>query len=488
MAAQPAGRDGGDRASYPHKWMILIAIGLSLLMGTVNGSIVNVAMPTLLTYFDTTFGTIQWVSLAYFVTLTVLMLGIGRLADIVGKKRIFLTGQIIFLLASALCGLAQTVQMLILFRSLQAIGSAMMLALGVAIVTETWPEEERGKAIGTSGGLISLGVVAGPVLGGLILESLNWRWIFLVNFPLGLLTIALVLRYVPSLTPSGPRESFDFLGASILGVALVALSLALTVGQSLGYGEPRILILFFIAAVATPLFLFVQQRTRFPMLDLGLFRNASFSLNLFTGMMTFVSIAGVVLLLPFYLELVLGLSQLQVGLLMATVPVLLSIAAPLAGTLSDRLGTRPVTITGLVVLLSGYLLASTFNETTTPLLYILLLSPVAVGMGIFQSPNNSAIMGAAPPDRLGIASGTLSLTRTLGQTIGISVLGTVFAARLQVYAGAGVGVNEALPAHLVLAIRDELWLAGALTALALMVALMAWRSERVAARQPAVST
>ena len=382
--------------SYSNKWMILGAVSLALFMGTMDGTIVNVALPTLVETFGTNFPTIQWVVLSFLLGVSVLMLSVGRLADMIGKKRIFMVGLAVFVVGSALCGLSPTVYALIGARLVQSVGAAMLLALGVAIVTETWPPEERGKALGFSGGVISLGVVVGPTAGGLIISALSWHWIFFVNIPLGVLALFLVWRYVPPLLPKPNRERFDLLGAFVFGAGLLAFLLALTVGQELGFTSRWILLLFAVAVVSLVAFLLIERRVRFPMIDLSLFRNIRFSLNLTTGALTFVGIAAVVFLLPFYLQLVLGLPVLQVGILIAIVPVVLAILGPLAGSLSDRFGTRPVSVVGLTLLVIGYLTASTMNADTTPAGYVLRMLPIGLGMGTFQSPNNSAIMGAAP--------------------------------------------------------------------------------------------
>ena len=184
-------------SGHPRKWLVLLAVGLCLFLGSVDGSIVNVALPTLMKDFGADFATIQWVVLSYLLGLTILMVGMGRLADIIGKKRVFTTGTVLFLAASALCGLALSVYWLIAFRALQSVGAAMMLGLGVAILTETWPSHERGKAIGFSAGFISLGIVLGPTIGGFMLEYLSWHWIFYVNLPMGALSLLLSILYLP---------------------------------------------------------------------------------------------------------------------------------------------------------------------------------------------------------------------------------------------------------------------------------------------------
>lgn len=467
-----------DQDGYPRKWWILVAIGLTLFMGTIDGTIVNVALPTLTRELRTDFPTVQWVVLSFLLGITIFMLSMGRLGDLIGKKRVFSAGLILFVIGSILCGLAASIYWLIAFRFVQAIGAAMTLALGVAIVVETWPARERGKAIGLSGGIISLGIVAGPALGGLILQSLSWRWIFFVNLPIGLVAWLLVLLFVPPLEPEGKRGRFDFPGALLIGLSLLAFSLALTAGQRIGFTAGPILALFALFALGLAGFVWVERRSDHPMIDLRLLQNPGFSLNLFTGFLSFVAIAGITLLLPFYLELVLKLAQRDVGLLMAVAPLVLGVLGPLSGSLSDRVGSRPVSVTGLLLLLAGYLALTRLSVQSRPLDFVLLLLPVAMGMGTFQSPNNTAIMNAAPRQRLGVASGMLSMTRTLGQISGVAVLGAFFAARLHVHSGAAVDVTAAAPAHLVAAMTDQFLLAAALIGVALAIALWRWRSER----------
>jgi EmrB/QacA subfamily drug resistance transporter len=455
-------------------------------MGAVDGTIVNVALPTLAAEFNASFATVQWVVLAFLLGLSVLLLSVGRLADMAGKKRIFAAGLVVFVSGSVLCGVAPSIYALILARLVQAIGASMTIALGVAIVTETWPPQQRGQAIGFSAGVISLGIVIGPALGGLIISVLNWRWIFFVNVPLGVIALILIWRYIPPLRPKATHERFDFLGAGVWGLGLLALLLALTAGQGLGFTDPRIIALFALAAVALAAFVAVERRVDYPMVDLGLFRNVQFSLNLVTGLLTFVAISAVTFLLPFYLQLVLDLPVARVGLLIAIVPMVLAVLGPLSGSLSDRFGTRPVSVFGLILLLTGYLTASTLNESTTPLGYVLRMLPIGLGMGVFQSPNNSAVMGAAPRNRLGIASGLLSMTRTLGQTTGIAFLGAFFASRLVHYAGRPIDISDAPAQVMVSALHDQFLVVAGLIGVGLLLALFAWRRERrMAAPLPA---
>lgn len=456
------------------------AVAIGIFMATLDSSIVNVALPTLVKSLNSDFPTIQWVILAYLLTLAALLLGIGRLADMHGKKPLYAAGFVVFTIGSALCGLSPSAGWLIASRVVQGIGASMILALGLAIVTEAFPPEERGKALGLGGSTVSVGIVVGPTLGGLLIETFSWHWIFFVNLPVGILGTALALRYVPDVQP-GEDQRFDFTGAITLFVSLLALSLALTLGQNMGFDAQPILFLFALFALFLCLFVVQERRHEQPMIDLRLFRNALFSINLVTGLMVFVALAGTLILVPFYLELVLGLSTDRVGLLMATVPVGLGIVAPLSGALSDRVGTRPITVVGLLILAGSYYAMSTLTAQTSILGFILRFLPLGVGMATFQSPNNSAVMGSVPRRRLGVASGLLAITRTLGQTTGIALVGALWAARVFVYAGGPVagGATEANALAQVQGLHDTFLGLTAFILLALCLGLWGlWRERR----------
>ena len=276
-----------------------------------------------------------------------------------------------------------------------------------------------------------------------------------MNVPIGIAGTILAIRYIPR-PQSRESQQFDYGGAGTLFVSLLGLLLALTVGQERGFGDTAVLILFAIFVLFLALFVVFENRTAQPMIDLRLFRSKLFSINLITGFATFVAIAGTVLLMPFYLENLRGFSTSQVGLLMAIVPLLLGVVSPLSGILSDQFGTRPITIAGLIMLVLGYWAMSTLNEQSTGLDFVLRMLPVGVGMGMFQSPNNSAVMGAVPRQRLGIASGLLAISRTLGQTTGIALLGALWASRTMAYEGSVMagGATEAAAVSQISALHD----------------------------------
>jgi EmrB/QacA subfamily drug resistance transporter len=460
---------------HSNLWGILAAVSLVLFLGSIDGSVVNVALPTLTEKLAVDFALVRWVVLAYVLSLTVLMVGAGRLADMLGKRLVFATGLTLFLLGSVLCGLAPGIYWLIGFRAFQAMGAAMMLAVGVPIITETWPPARRGLAIGIASGFLSIGIVVGPILGATLLNWLSWRWIFFVNLPFGLAAAWLIWRYVPPLRPAESHGGFDWMGAVALGVALLSLSVGLTLGETGSFLASAPLSLFLVSLLAALLFILIEARVRHPMVDLSLFRSSEFSLNLFSSWIVFTTLAGVVLMLPFYLQFALRLDVMGMGLLMAVVPIAIGAIQPIAGAVSDRIGARPLIVLGLAMLVVGYLAMSTLRADGTPWGFIVRLLPVAVGVAAFYSPNNSAIMGAAPRTRLGVAGGIVSMVRTLGQVIGVALLGAFFNGRLQQHGGRGSDLASAPPDAIVLALRDQFWMVAVIMAMGLGVTLWVWR-------------
>lgn len=473
---QPAEEQPVD---YSRKWYVLAAVSMGIFLSTIDGSIVNVALPTLVSDLRAEFGTVQWVVLAYLLALATLLLTIGRLGDMIGKKPIYVTGFAVFTVGSVLCGLAPGIYWLIGFRVVQAIGGAMILALGMAIVTESFPPSERGRALGLTGTMVSVGVVVGPTLGGLIIGALSWHWIFFVNLPVGIVGTLMAMRFVPALRPKGSQR-FDPVGALMLFAGLLALLAALTIGGDRGLGGTPVLLLLSAAAVLLTAFFLVERRVSQPIVELALFRNRLFSINLVSGLTTFVCMSGTIFLTPFLLQGVLGYSAQHVGLLMATVPAAMAFVAPISGALSDRLGPRPITVVGLACMALGFVTMTSINLEMGTMGYILRFLPVGLGMGIFQSPNNSAIMGSVPRARLGVASGLLTMTRTLGQTTGIAVMGAIWSSRVFSHNGALLpeGATSAPAAAQVAGLQDTFVIMIGLLALGLGLSIWGLVQER----------
>jgi len=449
-----------------------------MLLGMIDGGIVNVALPTLVRTLHSSFAVVEWAVLAFLLGISSLTLTMGRLGDVIGKKRVFVTGLVVFTISSGLCGSAAGIYSLIVFRFVQSVGAAMMTALGVAIITETWPAEKRATALGIAGGILSLGGIAGPAIGGWVLHYSSWRWIFFVNVPIGLASLVLALFCVPPLLPEHCDQKFDFLGSVLASTSMFTFVLALTLLQHFGLNSPVVMGLLACSLVTLAAFLWVETQVQYPMLELTLFRDASFSTSVLTGYLSFVSLAGVVLLFPFYLQTVGHLDERQVGMVLGVSPGLMAIWGPLAGIAADRFGARLLSVFGLAVMAVGYLMMSRLGESSSPLAFICFQIPLGMGIATFSSGNNAALMTAVPRHRLGIANGVLAMSRTAGNFTGVALLGTFFYCRLQAHTGRPVEVISASPVPLVRALHDQFHLAAAIMILGTGVAL--WQHLRSA--------
>lgn len=462
---------------YSRKWLVMLAIGLASFLETIDTSAITLALPTMVNVFQVDFALVQWVVLAFVLTQATLMLVMGRLGDTFGKKPIFLTGVIVAVIGATLCGFAPNIYWLIGLRVIQAAGVAMAAALMFGIVAEAFPPEERGKAMGTIGAIVSIGVVIGPIVGGILLDFLSWRWLLFLNIPFGLIALPIGLRNIPH-RRQGSGGRFDYLGSFVFFFSLAAFLLATTFGQRTSFTDWPILLLLGAALLFLLLFLWIETKVPAPVVDLQLFRNRRFSLNLLLRYLSFIIFVSVSLLLPFYLQNMLGYEPRMVGILLTVIPIGFGGIAPIAGTLSDRFGVRPVAMLGLGFLLVGSIAVSTLNAETTIWGYVLRVLPFGLGMGIFQSPNNSAIMGSVPPARLGMASSLLSVIRTLGRSSGVALLGALWAQRVMFHSGesyAGDATTAPIAAQ-VWGLQEAFW-AVAAVALAAMI-LIIWDQWR----------
>ncbi len=458
----------------------MTGVGLGVLMGTLDISIVNISLPTLERELNTHFATIQWVVVAYILVLTSLMLGAARIGDIIGPKKVYLAGLTVFTLGSLLCGAASGVEWLIGFRAFQGFGAAMTQAVGVAIVTAVFPPQERGKALGIIGGIVAFGLAAGPAIGGLIIGLAGWRWVFLVNIPVGFIAGYVIWRHVPALRTGQAGQRFDIAGALLLLVTLVCYALAMTMGQHQGFAAPVVFGLLAAAILCLSLFVFLETRVHQPMIDLTIFRDSLFSMNLLMCFLVFIMNGGV-LILPFFLELVMGFSTEKAGLFMMVGPVSMGLVSTWAGTLSDRHGPRLISLLGLLVLIGGCLAVGTLHAGVSGLGYIMRIAPIGIGMGIFQAPNNSAVMGRAPKNRLGVASGLLNLSRTMGNSTGFPLMGALFAAQVAALSGLPSGTRLAdLPQEAIAGAVAGTYRIAAL--FGLVVVILAWSALKLGRR------
>jgi EmrB/QacA subfamily drug resistance transporter len=408
------------------KWWVLVAIGISTFMSALDTSVVNIVLPVVNKDFGTSVATIEWVVIIYLLLVSGLLLSFGRLGDLHGHRRIFLSGFLIFIGSSMACGLATSAGWLIAFRGVQAVGAAMLAANSPAILTKSFPGSQRGQALGLQATMTYLGLTVGPSLGGWLTAQFSWRAVFFINVPVGILALAAGFLFVPNDSGHSGTEPFDLRGAALFMAGLTTLLLALNQGESWGWTSPLILGLLLFAIVLLAIFLSVELRGPAPMLDLSLFRRGLFSSATASAVLNYICVFSILFLMPFYLLQGRSLSPAHAGLLLSSQPLIMAILAPVSGTLSDRIGTRIPGAMGMFFLSVGLLLLARLQEASALSQVILGLAVAGLGIGVFISPNNSALMGAAPLNRQGIAAGILATARSVGMVLGLGLAGAIF--------------------------------------------------------------
>ena len=455
-------------SKYPHpyfsshpkwRWFILSTVLVGATMSALDVSIVNVALPTLQGDFKVNLAVIEWVAMAYMLTLTIFLPLFGRLADIFGRTKMYNTGFIVFTVGSALCGLATTAGFLIGARILQAVGAGLLQANSVALITQAFPANERGRAIGIQGAVQAIAMSVGPFVGGMLISAVSWRAIFYVNVPIGIIGTFAALYCLPAGESSGKREKVDYLGTAFFASGLAFLVLAVNEGEGIGWTSPIILTYFALSAVLIAAFLITEMRVEHPMIDLSLFKRYAFSAGNFTGMLSYYVLFAVLFLMPFYLEKIAGYSPAITGSILTPIPLAMAIVAPFAGHISDKYGSRLMTTWGMGVCAFATFLLIFTGQSPNIFILIAELIILGVGMGLFTPPNNSAIMGSAPKERLGVAGGILNMMRALGLIFGVDISGVIFTSIEHHYIvkhGYKVTVFKDLP----VALRKEAFLHG----------------------------
>lgn len=411
------------------EWAILLTVLPMTFMTTLDSSIVNVALPTMAKELNTSMAGIEWVVTSYLIVICATILLFGKLGDILGKTRIFKFGIGVFTIGSLLCGLSNTLFMLILSRIVQAIGAGAAMATNQGIITETFPPNERGRALGMTGTAVALGTMVGPTLGGLIVSIAPWEYIFLINIPIGILVYIGVIKILP-FKKKASDFTIDVKGSILFMISITLLFTSINFGQSLGYTNMFIVISFIISLILFAIFIRVEKNSDNPMLDIKIFKNRLFSLSIFCGFTSFISIGAVNIILPFYYQDVLSLSPSSAGLMMTVSPIILAVVAPLSGYLSDKMGSEKISALGLSILSIGIISLVLFNVNTPLIVVGILVGLLSLGSGIFQSPNNSLIMSTVEKNELGIAGSINGLVRNLGTTTGIALSTSILYSRM----------------------------------------------------------
>jgi EmrB/QacA subfamily drug resistance transporter len=412
------------------KWWVLLSVGISSFMAALDASVVNVILPAVQKRFQCHEADVQWTITLYPLAISVLLLTFGRLGDLWGSRKIYVSGFWLFVIGSALCGLSPTIATLVAFRCFQAIGAAMVFASAPALLTLHFPATQRGQAMGMQATMTYLGLALGPSLGGWLAEAFGWQAVFYVNVPVGAVALAAGILFIPKTPTQSHDERFDFFGAGLFMAGLGVMLVGLNRGHDWGWTSWQVGAASAASAALLVAFLVVEMRTLHPMLDLSLFRNRVFSASVVAAVSNYVCMASIAYLMPYYLIEGRGLDMRHAGAMLMVQPLAMALAAPVSGTISDRIRSSLPSVIGMMILAVGTLLLSRLGPDT-PFVYVAAAFCVTgLGTGVFISPNNSALMGAAPANRQGIAAGMMATSRNVGAVFGIGLSGAFFTTAL----------------------------------------------------------
>ncbi|HBE80070.1 MAG TPA: MFS transporter, partial [Firmicutes bacterium] len=400
----------------------LLAVAIGTFMGALDSSVVNLVLPNIGSYFHTTLSLVEWTIIAYLLVISSLLLAYGRLGDMYGHKQIYLLGFIIFTIGSLVCGLAKTIALLIIFRAFQAVGAGMLMAMGPAIVTDTVAPRDRGRALSVTAVAVACALTIGPVIGGFLTTAFGWQSIFFINIPIGIGGFLLAQRTIPR-NDERTVQPFDPIGAVIIFAALISILLPLSLVEELGWTNFWILLFIGIGLGLMVGFGFWERHIDYPLFDIRLFRNKLFAMSNISALLNYMAQNTIILLIPFYLQRLRGLPPNQAGLLYLPMPLATMMVAPISGTLSDRMDSRYISSAGMAIMAVGMGMLSYLKANSSDVFMMAGLIVVGFGIGLFQTPNNSAIMGAVPRDKTGVASGMLATMRNIGIVLGVAVSG-----------------------------------------------------------------
>lgn len=406
---------GADRS----RWTILFVVVMATFMATLDSSIVNVALPVMSDTMNVTSESIAWVVSAYLIAISAAILIFGKLGDILGQTKVFQFGLIIFTTGSFLCGVTDSFGWLILARVVQAVGAAGTMANSQGIITRSFPENERGRALGINGAFVALGALVGPPLGGLIISVASWEYLFWINVPIGIIVFLLGVKFYPKHVGT-QKVKIDVLGGVLFVIAIVPLFIALEQSISLGFGHFMVIASIAVSIAGFILFYQVEKRSKTPLLPMDIFRNKWFTVSLFCAFVSFIAISFSTIIMPFYLQDLLKLSPATAGLLLAIFPLVLGIVAPISGHLSDRIGSEFLTLLGLILTALGLFLLSTLDSNPSYMTMGIFIALIGGGNGLFQSPNTSLVMSSLPKKDFGIGGSMNALVRNIGLVAGIT--------------------------------------------------------------------
>ena len=457
--------------------VLLAVISLGTLSSTLDGGMVSVAYPAIASAFNTDTSTVLWITVAYWVVAVGLLLTLGWLGDVAGRRTVFASGLIVFGVGLGLTSLSVTIWQLIAFRVFQGVGSAMVLSNLNALIINNFPPEDRGKALGISGAVVGFGLTVGPLLGGLLLDYVDWRAVFYSRVPISAMGAILVWWLLPSDRVSERNFPVDFLGAVALFGVLASILLVINQGGRLGFTSMPVMVMGVIVTISLPILVWSERRSVRPILEFGLLRSRQYGFSLLVLVSHYLSQGGVLLIMPFFLLTVLGFSATKMGLFLAAFSLGRTFLAPVAGQLSDKFGTRPFLILGNALLAMALFWLSRQGTDASDLALLGGLLLASAGSSFFEPVVTSAIMGSVPEDRTGTASASIALGRQTAFALGVTLAGAIFAIRERVY-GALAGSEDQVGEVIARAFGDTV-LAGGIVATMAVVFSMATLGRQI---------
>ena len=415
--------DNGSRKEV-NSVLVIFVLSLTTLMSSIDTNIVNIGLPTIAKVFGASFASLQWITLSYLLAVTSLIVGIGRIGDIFGKKKIFTCGIVIFTVASLLCGLSTSIYSLIAFRAVQGVGASILMALSFAIVGDLVPKDKLIQSMAILTSMLPIGFALGPSIGGALIGLFGWESIFFLNLPIGILALIFVLKF-PKIPISEKEKKLDFLGMGTLTITLIGYVLGITLAEEQGFSN-LVIGLLVLAIMGVIIFIFIEKKVEAPLIDLSMFKEAIFSSSLAISVIIYTVITGTILILPFYLQQGKGYSTALSGLLMTVGPVGCFILTPISGQVAKKLGNFTTMILGIGIFTLGIFVMSTLNEYSSSIYFAIIFFLFNGSLALFQTPNNASIISLAKPEQRGLASGLLNLSRTVGQTTGAALIGAIF--------------------------------------------------------------
>ncbi|HEY7795191.1 MAG TPA: MFS transporter [Gaiellaceae bacterium] len=472
--------DGGLFGGERRRWWTLGAVSLGLFMIMLDNTVVNVALPSMQQSLGLSLSELEWVVAGYALTFAALMLTGGKLADLLGRRRVFVAGLVVFTAASLACGLAGSAEMLIGARVVQGIGAAMMNPATLSIITATFPPRQRGTAIGIWAGVSALALAIGPLVGGLLSEHVDWSWIFFVNVPVGIIAIAAAYAFIDESRDTSRDQRPDVPGLVTSAVGLFALTYALIEANTHGWGSTRILGAFAVAAVSLAAFVLLELRQRRPMLDLTLFRNPTFSGANVAMLLVALAMFGVFFYVSLYVQQILGYSPVEAGASFLPATILIAVLAPQVGRMVDRVGSRWLTGSGMLLLALSLVLFSRLGTGSSYWEILPGLVVMGVGMALTMTPTTAAAMGSVPRDQAGVGSAVLNSMRQVGGSLGIAITGAIVAH----VSSTSLAAGDTQPVAFVHGFQRGLEVAAAIALLGAVVAVVSMRGHRAQLQAP----